>query len=76
MITHLFFAPVLLVVILVAIVVRMITMPFRIARWHRRRYWYDGGWGYGRYAYGRPRGMGLLTVLALVALERLFDRRY
>jgi hypothetical protein len=70
---HLLFVPVLLVVLLFAIVVRVITVPFRMARYHR---WYRGGWGYGRYAYGRPRGMGLLTVLALVALERLFDRRY
>jgi hypothetical protein len=70
---HLLFVPVLLVVLLFAIVVRVITAPFRMARYRR---WYGRGWGYGRYAYGPPRGMGLLTVLALVALERLFGRRY
>jgi hypothetical protein len=70
---HLMLAPVIVIVVLFAIVVRIITAPFRMARYHR---WFGGGWGYGRYAYGRPRGMGLLTVLALVALERLFDRRY
>jgi hypothetical protein len=73
---HLLFAPVLLVVLLFVLVVRLITAPFRWSRWHRRGGWYGDGWGYGRYAYGRPRGMGLLTVLVLVALERLFDRRY
>jgi hypothetical protein len=70
---HLLFVPVLLIGLLIAIAVRVITAPFRMFHHHR---WYRGGWGYGRYAYGRPRGMGLLTVLALVALERLFDRRY
>ena len=70
---HLLFLPVILIVVLILLAVRILTLPFRMARYHR---WYGRGWGYGRYAYGRPRGVGLLTVLAVVALERLFDRRY
>ncbi len=75
MILHLLFVPVVLVVVLFAIILRVVTAPFRMGRWHRRHYGCGGGWGgYGRrYPYG---GGGLMTVLALVALERLFGRRY
>lgn len=76
MIFHLFFLPIIVLVILAALVVRVLTAPFRIGGWHRRRYGYGRGWGGGygcRHPYG---GGGLLTIVALVALERLFGRRY
>ncbi len=85
MLTHLLFAPILLVVLLV-VVIRVLTAPFRHRRWHRRRGGYGQGWGngyngyggYGSYGYGfgRRPGRGLLTILALVALDRLFGRRW
>jgi hypothetical protein len=71
---HLFFLPILLPVILVLVVVRILTAPFRYGRWHRRYYGYGRGWrGDG---YWNPYRGGVLTVLAIVALERLFGRRY
>ncbi len=70
---HLIFIPLVIAATLISIVVRIVAAPFRMARYHR---WYQRGWGYGPYAWGRPRGMGVMTVLALVALERLFGRRY
>lgn len=78
MIFHLFLLPFVVVVVLFAIVIRVLTAPFGMGRWHRRRYGfgYGRGWGGGygcRHPYG---GGGLLTILALVALERLFGRRY
>ena len=67
---HQLFAPVLIVVILFSIVIRVLTAPFRMGRWHRRHYW---GHDYG---YHRSVGRPLLTILGLIVLERLFGRRY
>jgi hypothetical protein len=63
--------------IVVRIVVRLVAAPFR----YSRRSW--SGYGdpyYNPYRYGcrRNRGFagGLLPIIALVALDRLFTRRY
>jgi len=63
----------------ISIVVRIVTAPFRF---RRRRYWngYGGyGYGYNPYAYGcrRRHGMlgGLLPIIVLVALDRMFGGR-
>jgi hypothetical protein len=70
---HLLFAPVIVLIVLFAIVVRILTAPFRMHRWHRHR-WHGGGWrGYG---YPHPYGRSLLAILVIVALERIFGRRY
>ena len=70
MIFHQFFQPILPIVLLLAVVIRVVTAPFRMGRWYRRRrYWgYDG--------YPNPYGPPLLAVLAIIAFERLFGRRY
>jgi len=60
--------------VVIAVAVRLVTAPFRF---HRRRQWY--GYGYNPYAYGcrRRRGWigGLLPILALVAIDRMFGGR-
>jgi len=69
----------ILLLVFISVVVRLVTWPFRF---HRRRYWngYGGyGYGYNPYAYGcrRRHGMlgGLLPIIALVAIDRLFGGR-
>ena len=77
MITHFVVLPMLLLVLLVVGIVRLVTSPFRS---RRHRHWGQGWNGYGNNGYGcRRRGFGgggLLTVLGLLALERLFGRRW
>jgi hypothetical protein len=78
MIIH-FFITLLIVSFLIRLIVRMIFRPFR----HHRYY---GGWngyngyGYNPYQYGcrrRHRFLGgLLPIVALVALDRFFTRRF
>ncbi len=78
----------ILAIVAVIVLVRLITLPFRVAR--RARFFggygngyglgngfgYGGGWG-NRYGYGcrHHRGGGLFTILALVALDRIFTGR-
>jgi len=68
---------ILLLVILYA-VVRLVMAPFRYG--YRRRYYGYGDAYYNPYRYGcrRRHGIlgGLLPILALVALDRLFTRRF
>ena len=75
---HLLFAPVIVAVILFSIVVRLITAPFRMGRWHRRYYGYDPYYNPYRYGCRRHHGLlgGVLPILALVALDRIFNRRF
>ncbi len=65
MLTLFVFVPLILAAIVVSTIVRMVLLPFR----HRRTY---GGFGYRRRRH--PGGM-LLSILALVALDRLFTAR-
>lgn len=80
MLTHFVVLPVLIMVLLVAGLVRMVTSPFRYRRhrhWGYRQDW--SGYGYNGCGYGGRRrgfGGGLLTVLGLLALERLLGRRW
>jgi hypothetical protein len=70
---HLILFPVVVLFILFAIVFRVLTWPLRYG--HRYRH----GWGRGRWGgdgYRNPYAPGLFTIVALVALERLFGRRY
>lgn len=71
---HLILMPLLTAAILFAIVIRIIMAPFRTGRWYRRRGWCRNGWGGD--GYRNPYAPGLFTILALVALERIFGRRY
>ena len=68
----------LVLIALFAFFIRIVTAPFRWGRYHRHCGWYGNryGWYGNRWGYRRPYGGGLLTILALVALEKLFDRRY
>jgi len=75
---HTFFlAPILFVIaisILVRIILRAVWNPYRI---HRPYFGPYGYYGYGRcYRRHRFPGGGLITILFLVALERLFGRRW
>lgn len=72
---HLILFPVIVLFVLFAVVFRVLTSPFRYGGWQRhRRGWYGNRWG--RDGYRNPYAPGLFTVLAIVALERLFGRRY
>jgi hypothetical protein len=70
----------LVLILIVSAIVRLITLPFRFG--YRRRYF---GYGYGDrfynpYRYGCRRRHGIigsfLPILALVALDRIFTRRF
>ncbi len=63
----------ILLIVLISAVVRLVTAPFRYGR-RNRFYGYGNPCGYG-YGY-RRRHSGLFTVLALVALDRIFGRRW
>jgi hypothetical protein len=67
----------LLLIVVASIVIRVILSPFRYG--FRRRFDYRDRF-YNPYLYGcrRHHGVlgGLLPILALVALDRLFTRRY
>lgn len=63
--------------IVVRLIVRIVLTPFRMGGYGRggwsRGYRYGNGYGYGR---GPRRGGGLLPLLGLLALGRLFGRRW
>lgn len=64
--------------VIVSIVIRLVTAPLRLG--YRRRYDGYGDGYYNPYRYGCRRRHGLLgawlPILALVALDRLFTRRF
>jgi asparagine N-glycosylation enzyme membrane subunit Stt3 len=68
----------ILLIVLISAAVRIVTAPFRYGHRHRRFYGYDPY--YNPYRYGCRRHHGLfgrvLPILALVALDRIFSRRY
>jgi hypothetical protein len=66
MLTIFVLAPILLVVVIVSTIVRLLTLPFR----HHHRFGY-GGYHRHRHGFG-----GLGTVLFLLALDRIFGRRF
>ena len=74
---HLLFAPIIVVAVLFAIVARIVTAPFRYGYRHRRWYGYDPYYNPYRYGCRRHHGLlgGVLPILALVALDRIFNRR-
>jgi len=67
----------ILAIVLISIVVRLITAPFRYGRRYRRGFYGYGNPYYNPYGCGwrRHRFFGLLPILALVALDRLFGGR-
>jgi len=67
--------PLIVVIVLISAVVRLITLPFRYGYRHRYFYGYDNPYRYGCRRHHRFLG-GLLPILALVALDRIFTRRY
>lgn len=63
----------ILLSIVVKLIVRIVTSPFRYGGYRRRGY----GRGYGDgYGCRRSYGGGLLPLLGLLALGRLFGRRW
>ena len=66
--------PLILVIVLIFAAVRLITLPFRYGYRHRTYYGYDNPYRYGCRRHHRFLG-GLLPILALVALDRIFTRR-
>jgi hypothetical protein len=71
--------PLIFAAILVSIVVRLIVAPFRYRHWRRRELLGYGDPHYNPYLYGCRRRHrlvgGLLPILALVALDRIFFGR-
>lgn len=71
----------ILAIVLLSSVVRLITLPFRLGHRHRPfpGYGYGNRYGYNPYQCGcrRHHGMlrGILPIVALVALDRLFGGR-
>jgi hypothetical protein len=67
--------PLIVVIVLISAVVRLITLPFRYGYRHRYFYGYDNPYRYGCRRHHRLLG-GLFPILVLVALDRIFTRRY
>jgi len=70
---------VILPILFLVAIIRLVTLPLRLRRrygsYYGRRYGWDGG--HNPYRYGRRGFGGLGTIVALVALDRLFGgRRY
>jgi len=68
----------IILLIILSAVIRLVTAPFRYG--YRRRFYGYGDPYYNPYRYGcrRRHGWlgGLLPILALVALDRMFTRRF
>ena len=68
----------LIFILIISAVIRLVTAPFRYG--FRRRFSGYGDPSYNPYRYGcrRRHGIvgGLLPILALVALDRMFTRRF
>jgi hypothetical protein len=64
--------------VIVSVIVRLVTAPFRHG-YRRRYYGYNDGY-YNPYRYGCRHRHGIvgawLPILALVALDRIFTRRF
>jgi hypothetical protein len=69
------FLGLILIVVLVSAVVRIVTAPFRYGFRHRYYYGYNNPYLYGCRRHHRFFGR-LLPILALVALDRIFTRRF
>jgi hypothetical protein len=67
---HLIFAPVILIIILVSIATRLLLRP-HWSPYRRHRFYYDPYNGYYRHRHG-----GLITLLTILTLGRLFGRRW
>jgi hypothetical protein len=67
--------PLIVVIVLISAIVRLITLPFRYGYRHRYFYGYDNPYRYGCRRHHRFLG-GLFPILVLVALDRIFTRRY
>ena len=69
----------IVLLIVISALVRLITLPFRYG-FRRRHFGYYGDPYYNPYRYGcrRRHGIlgGILPILALVALDRIFTRRF
>jgi len=69
----------ILVAVVISAIVRLITLPFRLSRWHRPFYGYGNPYGYGYpYGYRRRHGLGhlIFVILILVALSHLFGHHH
>ena len=72
------------IIIFIFLIRFILRLVFGFGRFHRHRYYRGGGWGNnynngyggGTFGYGPRRGGGLFSLLALVALDRLFTRRF
>jgi hypothetical protein len=68
---------IILPILLVVHVVRLITRPFRYSRRYGSPFYGGYNNGYGCRHHHRGFGGGLFSILALVALDRIFSgRRY
>jgi hypothetical protein len=67
---HLIFAPIIITIILVSILARLILRPYW-SPYRRHRFYYDPYDGYYRH-----RHRGLITLLTILTLGRLFGRRW
>ena len=68
-----------LIVLFARIILRLIFRPLRYGRHRYNRY--GGGVPYGNgyydpYGFRRPSFRGIVPIIVLVALDRLFGRRY
>jgi len=72
------FLVLILLIVVVSVVVRMVTAPFRYGYRYRRFYGCDPYYNPYRYGCRRHHRLlgGILPIVALVALDRIFNRRY
>lgn len=71
-----FLIPTILILVAISLVLRLVIRPLLNPYRIRRPYFGPYGYyGYGR-GYRRHRFGGLLSILALVALDRIFGRRW
>jgi hypothetical protein len=72
------FLELILLLIVVAAVVRIVTASFRYGHRYRRFYGCDPYYNPYRYGCRRHHRLlgGILPIVALVALDRIFNRRY
>ncbi len=68
---HLIIAPIIITAIVISIVTRILLRPYW-SPYRRNRFFYDP---YNPYGY-RHRHSGLLSLLAILAIGRLFGRRW
>jgi hypothetical protein len=71
-----FLISIIVFIVLLRVILRMLGLGGHRYRRHHGFFNRHNGYGYNNYGYDRPRGGGLFALLGLIALDRLFTRRW